>query len=59
MSNIEYCKWSENADHFWDTSCNKSFCLENGTPVENEMLFCCYCGDVLKQNPYKGNKDEK
>lgn len=57
MDHIGYCKWVENSDHFWDTSCHNSFVFNEGTPKENDMNFCCYCGEVLKQELYK-DEDE-
>ena len=58
MSDIKYCTWTENSDHYWDTSCHNSFCLDDGTPKDNEMNFCCYCGETLKQEVYKDEGDE-
>ena len=36
------CQWVEN--EAWATSCGGYFQLEAGTPVDNEMVFCPYCG---------------
>ena len=58
MNHIDYCKWTENSDHFWDTSCHGSFVLNDGTPKENNMNFCCYCGGVIKQELYKEDKND-
>jgi hypothetical protein len=47
------CKWHQN--EYWsayDTECGDSFYLEDGTPEENGMKFCCYCGKPLKQVLY-------
>ena len=41
------CEWREDADGDWWTACGQGFCLEVGTPVANEMKFCCYCGGDL------------
>jgi hypothetical protein len=46
----ERCTWTEDADiGAWDTECGHSFCLEDGTPKQNRMKFCCYCGQPLEQ----------
>lgn len=42
------CKWEEDDDYgYWDTSCGEQFVLEAGTPKENNMNYCCYCGKEL------------
>ena len=42
------CRWTQDAeDGSWDTDCGNKFCIEAGTPEENGMLFCCYCGAAL------------
>ena len=44
------CAWSyvdgDLAD-YWDTECGASFCLEDGTPADNGMLFCHHCGKLI------------
>ena len=45
---IEGCNWSEaNASGAFDTDCGHTFLLDDGTPAENKMAFCCYCGGKL------------
>jgi len=46
------CIWTENSDGVWETECKSAFELTTGTPDENEMHFCCYCGKPLKQVKY-------
>lgn len=44
----QQCTWQQDEDDgSWDTACGNKFCIEEGTPEENEMRFCCYCGAVL------------
>lgn len=43
----EHSEWGE-----WNTSCGNAFCLEDGTPPENGMKYCCYCGAAI--NAAKG-----
>lgn len=33
----------------WDTDCDNSFCLITGTPTENKMKYCPYCGRIIKE----------
>lgn len=41
------CEWSEDEEGNWWTGCDEAFCLTDGTPTENGMKFCCYCGEDL------------
>lgn len=43
------CTWSQDGagEVAWDTSCHGRFLLNEGTPHENSMVFCCYCGKSL------------
>jgi len=47
------CAWQEDADGNWETGCGNLFILNDGTPAENGMGYCCYCGKPLKQNVYE------
>jgi hypothetical protein len=42
------CKWTYD-DYwcYWHTDCGQDFVLETGSPKENEMVFCCFCGKRL------------
>lgn len=42
------CTWKQNEDGNWNTTCKNIFILMEGTPEENEMRFCCYCGRVIR-----------
>ena len=45
---VRKCKWTQDADDgSWDTDCGEKFCIEERTPKENGMRFCCYCGAEL------------
>lgn len=43
------CVWCCVEDDYttYQTSCNQMFTLNDGTPKENEMLFCYHCGKPL------------
>lgn len=48
------CKWIEDEDDgAWDTSCGKRFLITEGTPEENGMKFCCYCGKPLVSHTFE------
>lgn len=40
------CLWSRADDDtdVWETSCGHAFTIIEGTPSDNHMEFCCYCG---------------
>jgi hypothetical protein len=40
------CLWSRADDDtdMWETSCGHAFTIIDGTPSDNHMGFCCYCG---------------
>lgn len=43
------CWWDladEDASHY-ETGCGHAFEITTGTPAENDMKFCCYCGREL------------
>ncbi len=46
---IDFCEWEDDGEGNWDTSCGIPFVLIDGTPDENGMRFCCFCGRLLKQ----------
>ncbi len=43
------CGWmpeDEDSDSF-QTDCGEMFILNEGTPTDNGMKFCCYCGKQI------------
>jgi hypothetical protein len=52
MTNDE-CEWiqSSNFEYGQDytTDCGQWFSITEGTPEQNNMKFCCYCGKKLVQ----------
>lgn len=49
------CSWSSD----WNTGCGNAFTIDSGTPEENEMKFCCYCGRPLEQIETEEERDEE
>jgi hypothetical protein len=47
------CEWIEDEEGNWSTECRRLFCLNEGTPKENGMNFCCYCGGALTEGKYE------
>jgi hypothetical protein len=44
------CEWKLDNDGFYQTSCNGAFTLDSGTPSENKMVFCPFCGNEIQEN---------
>lgn len=42
---VPACLWQHD-DHsdYWETSCGEAFFVTEGTPADNSMRFCPYCG---------------
>ncbi len=49
---IRPCAWVEDENGVWETSCGHAFELNEGTPSENELRFCGYCGKLIKEKAY-------
>jgi hypothetical protein len=48
----ETCTWHQDGDSdsgLYATSCGRYFNLTDGTPEDNKMSWCCYCGKKLAQ----------
>ena len=44
------CLWTIDGDAIWETDCGRSFVLITGTPLDNKMRYCPYCGCPLVTN---------
>jgi hypothetical protein len=47
---MKQCEW-EDDDDCWATSCGQLFVINDGTPSQNGMKYCCYCGGELVEKP--------
>ncbi len=57
----ETCTWCQDGDSdsgVYATSCGHYFNLEDGTPEDNKMQWCCYCGKKLVQELITEDDDE-
>ena len=43
------CLWN-NVDGCWETTCGNAFEINDGTPSENNMPYCCYCGGKVEED---------
>lgn len=47
----EACKWTyQDYENAWKTDCENIFCIIEGTPEDNEMKYCPYCGKRIEQS---------
>lgn len=44
------CTWTEDCGPY-STDCGHYFETIDGTPADNDMLFCCYCGRRIEDVP--------
>ena len=40
------CHWVQegNDDNTWESDCGNTFCINDGTPKQNDLRFCPFCG---------------
>jgi len=43
----ERCRWADDDDGIWRTECGGAWTLMAGTPTDNGMGWCPYCGRPL------------
>jgi len=43
------CLWKKGWD-CWETTCGNAFEINDGTPSENDMKHCCYCGGKVEED---------
>jgi len=61
MNMLKECTWKYDGSYdAWETSCGSSFVIYDGTPIENDMRFCPYCGNtlVVEENDYLDDEEE-
>ncbi len=54
------CVWHQDGDETsdtWATQCGKYFSLNDGSPSENHMNYCHYCGKPLEELPFTDEDD--
>lgn len=47
MPDRSTCSWTDDQDGSWHTTCDNYFSLNDGSPDDNNMKFCCFCGGGL------------
>jgi hypothetical protein len=49
----ETCLWTSDEDGIWTASCKQDWLFEEGSPRDNKMRFCHFCGRPLRQRSYR------
>ena len=54
------CVWSQDdaESDVWNTSCGKAFTLNDGTPKDNHIKYCFFCGKPCDEAPYEESNDD-
>jgi hypothetical protein len=58
------CQWTLDYlvcedDETWQTACGQQFVINSGTPEENKMRYCCFCGEPLEHIIVSEPRDEE
>lgn len=49
MNQEDKCNWEIDDDGIYETGCANAFFCDSGTIVENDFVFCPYCGKPIKE----------
>lgn len=55
---INHCQWNEDEDGNWFTDCNNAFTFNEGSPSDNKMQFCPYCGKLIYQRDHEWEQEQ-
>ena len=61
LAQPDACTWWQDGDSdsgTYGTSCGHYFSITDGTPKDNKMQWCCYCGKKLVQELITEDDDE-
>lgn len=52
-NDMPICEWTVDEDGIYDTTCGHKFIFTDDGPVENKLVYCGYCGRILKAEPVR------
>jgi len=54
------CGWREESaeSKYWETGCDQKFTVTTGTPLENGMRFCPFCGKLIAELAFVEEPEE-
>jgi hypothetical protein len=50
------CVWTDDGEGNWDTGCGERYIILEGTPTQNDMRFCAFCGAALREPTQEPSK---
>lgn len=55
LAQPDKCGWvqEDESSDAWNTGCGRTFLINDGTPSENGMRYCCFCGKTLIGVPFE------
>ena len=53
MNRKKLCRWQQDDDGAWQATCGNAYGIIEGTPEENGMKFCCFCGGSFQRKRSK------
>lgn len=53
------CLWEEDEDGCWETTCKHNFLVNDGTPSDNSMVYCCFCGNEIEEVLFEPEGDDE
>lgn len=56
-NNCIWVYYEDAYENYWETKCGNLFQIMAGTPSENKMKYCPYCGKLLKEQVDDGQTD--
>lgn len=63
LAQPDTCEWVQDGyeeSDTWLVSCSgRYFMLEDGTPKDNRMTNCCYCGKTLVEVPFEQEEGDE
>jgi hypothetical protein len=63
LAQQDKCEWVQDGyeeSDTWQASCSgRYFMLEDGTPKDNHMTHCCYCGKTLSEVPFEQDDSDE
>lgn len=55
---VTVCYWLRDEDGNDQANCGGTWTLNDGTPPENDMKYCPYCGKPISWSDYSGDDDD-
>ena len=54
---IAPCAWTDDGEGNWDTACGERLILLEGSPTDNKMRHCPYCGSHISESAQAGDAE--